>query len=95
MSSYSSLWKIILNWRQTVIPDPESSPFSAFETSTKFCGHFDLTEKMSIELVQIFCRNPILCVNNSADLLHLVSAEEIGVDLESCNEFQSRAICTA
>jgi len=43
----------------------------------KFCGHVDLTEKMSIELVQIFCRNPILCVNSSADLLHLVSTEEI------------------
>ena len=41
---------------------------------------------MPIELVQIFCRNPILFVNSSADLLHHVSAEEIGVDLESCNE---------
>jgi addiction module HigA family antidote len=38
---------------------------------------------MPIELVQIFCRNSILFVNSSADLLHHVSAEEIGVDLES------------
>jgi len=43
---------------------------------------------MPIERVQIFCRNPILFVNSSADLLHHVSAEQIGLDLESRNEAQ-------